>query len=227
MFGWINNTLGNTSVKLKLSLGFGLVLMLTMAITLTGWHGLDTMIERSESLTTIGQLSNLTKDLRAERIIYREDNSSENSTNVVNRLNALESHLALLRKETDAASLRLLTGQSALVADMEKTFTSLGEDHKARDRSRTQLEQYSEEAVQAVALVETEVLKAVSQEQDNGERLGEFTNISQLKQQIQNARFQVQAYTFSGREAFEAAAIGAIDEALKEVQQIADRKSVV
>ncbi|SQF94354.1 histidine kinase, HAMP region: chemotaxis sensory transducer [Paucimonas lemoignei] len=222
MFGWINNTLSNTSVKLKLSLGFGLVLMLTLAITLTGWHGLDTMIERSESLTAIGQLSNLTKDLRTERIIYREDNSSENATNVVNRLNALESHLALLRKETDdAASLRLLTGQSALVADMEKTFTNLGEDHKARDRSRTQLEQYSEEAVQAVALVETEVLKAVSQEQDNGDRLDEFTNISQLKQQIQTARFQVQAYTFSGREAFEAAAIGAIDEALKEVQQIA------
>lgn len=93
MFGWINNTLSNTTVKLKLSLGFGLVLMLTMAITLTGWHGLDIMIERSESLTTIGQLSNLTKDLRAERVIYRVENSSENSTNVVNRLNALESHL--------------------------------------------------------------------------------------------------------------------------------------
>ena len=29
MFRWINNALGNTSVKLKLSLGFGLVLVLT------------------------------------------------------------------------------------------------------------------------------------------------------------------------------------------------------
>ena len=222
MFRWINTTLGNTSVKLKLSLGFGLVLMLTMALTLTGWHGLDTMIERSESLTAIGQLSNMTKDLRAERIMYREDNSSENSTKVVNQLNALEAHLVQLRKETDdAASVRLLTEQSALVADMEKTFTSLGDDHKTRDRSRTQLEEQSEQAVQAVAQVESEVLKALSLEQDNGERLDEFTNISQLKQQIQTARFQVQAYTFSGREAFEAAAIGAIDEALKEVQQIA------
>jgi len=222
MFRWINTTLGNTSVKLKLSLGFGLVLMLTMALTLTGWHGLDTMIERSESLTAIGQLSNMTKDLRAERIIYREDNSSENSTRVVNQLNALEAHLVQLRKETDdVASVRLLTEQSALVADMEKTFTSLGDDHKTRDRSRTQLEEQSEQAVQAVAQVESEVLKALSLEQDNGERLDEFTNISQLKQQIQTARFQVQAYTFSGREAFEAAAIGAIDEALKEVQQIA------
>lgn len=221
MFRWINHTLGNTSVKLKLSLGFGLVLMLTMAITLTGWHGLDTMIERSESLTSIGQLSNMTKDLRTDRIIYRQKNSPENANKVVNQLNGLESHLATLRKEIDdSKSLGLLTGQSKIVADMEKTFTALSDENQRRDLSRAQLEQQSEQAVQAVALVESEVLKAVSQEQDNGERLDEFTNISQLKQQIQNARFQVQAYTFTALDVYETAAIAAIDESLKEVQQI-------
>lgn len=222
MFRWINHALGNTSVKLKLSMGFGLVLVLTMAITLTGWHGLDTMIERSESLTAIGQLSNMTKDLRADRIMYRQDNSSENASKVVNQLDALERHLALLRKETeDSTSVRMLTELSKIVADMERTFTGLSADSQRRDKSRAQLEKQSEQAVQAVAAVENEVLKAVSQEQDNGERLGEFTNISQLKQQIQTAQFQVQAYTFSGREAYETAAIAAIDEALKEVQQVA------
>jgi methyl-accepting chemotaxis protein len=222
MFRWINHALGNTSVKIKLSLGFGLVLLLTMAITLTGWHSLDTMIDRSQSLTAIGQLSNMTKDLRAERIIFREDNSAENASNVVNRLNELESHLATLRRETDDVdSIRLLTEQSRVVADMEKTFNALTEDNQRRDKVRAQLEQQSEQAVQAVAQVESEVLKALSEEQDNNERLDEFTNISQLKQQIQTARFQVQAYTLTGREAYETAAIVAIDEALKEVQQIA------
>lgn len=60
MLQGINRALANTSVKLKLSLGFGLVLVLTLAITLTGWHGLDTMIERSESLTAIARLNELT-----------------------------------------------------------------------------------------------------------------------------------------------------------------------
>lgn len=222
MFRWINHALGNTGVKLKLSLGFGLVLVLTMAIALTGWHGLDTMIERSESLTAIGQLSNMTKDLRTERIVYRQENSAQNANNVVNQLNALESHLVTLRKETDdKTSLGLLTSQSKIVADMEQTFTALSEDNQRRDKSRTVLDQQSEQAVQAVALVESEVLKAVSQEQDNGERLDEFTNISQLKQQIQTARYQVLAYTLSRRESYETAAIAAVDEALKEVQQIA------
>ena len=221
MFRWINHALGNTSVKLKLSLGFGIVLLLTMAITLTGWYGLDTMIERSESLTSIGQLSNMTKDLRTQRDRYREENSAENANNVVNQLNALESHLAALRKETDdPTSIRLLTSQSETVAAMEQTFTSLSADSERRKTSRIELEQQSEKAVDAVSQVESEVLKAVSQEQDNGERLDEFTNISQLKQQIQNARFQVQAYTLTRREAYESAAIAAIDEALKEVQQI-------
>lgn len=221
MFRWIARPLGNVSVKLKLSMGFGLVLLLTLAITLTGWHGLDNMIERSESLSSIGQLSNMTKDLRAERIIFRTEPSAETSRRVFDRLNELEEHLSKLRKELDdQRGLEMLNDQSQLVSRMEATFTDLEQDRKTGDQSRTQLEQQSEQAVKAVAQVEAEVLKAVSQEQDNGERLDEFTNLSQLKQQIQLARYQVQAYTFTSKEADETAALVAIDEALKEVTQI-------
>ena len=221
MFRWIARPLGNISVKLKLSLGFGLVLLLTLAITLTGWHGLDAMIERSESLSTIGQLSNMTKDLRAERIIFRTEPSPETTRRVFDRLNELEEHLSKLRKEiVDERSVAMLNDQSQLVSRMEATFTELGVDRKAGDESRTSLEQDSQQAVKAVEQVEAEVLKAVSQEQDNSERMDEFTNISQLKQQIQLARYQVQAYTFTGKEADESSAVVAIDEALKEIEQI-------
>lgn len=221
MFRWIAQSLGNTSVKLKLSLGFGLVLLLTLAITLTGWHGLDTMIERSESLSSIGHLSDLTKDLRAERIIFRSENTPENAKRVFDRLNELEAHLSQLRKDIDdERSVAMLNEQSQLVSRMETTFGEIGVDRKAADESRARLDQQSEQAVKAVAQVEAEVLKAVSQEQDNSERMDEFTNISQLKQQIQVARYQVQAYTFTAKEADEAAAIVAIDEAFKEVREI-------
>ncbi|MCD5992290.1 methyl-accepting chemotaxis protein [Pseudomonas sp. CDFA 602] len=221
MSGWITTTLGNISVRLKLSLAFGLVLLLTLAITLTGWYGLDTLIDRSESLSSIGQLSNLTKDLRTERILFRVENTPQNASAVVDRLNELEAHLATLRTQTDDSdSVSLLTGQSQIISHMEKAFAELALDREAHDKTRNQLDQRSEQAVKAVAQVEAEVLKAVSQEQDNGERMEEFTNLSQLKQQIQIARYQVQAYTFTGKEADETAAIAAIDEALKEMQQI-------
>ena len=223
MFRRIARSLDNLSVKLKLSLGFGLVLVLTFAITLTGWHGLDTMIDRSESLTAIGELSNMTKDLRAERIIFRVENTPESASRVFDRLNELEAHLGKLRSDVDnEQSVEALTEQSQIVSRMEKVFTGLTEGRKALAEARTQLDQESEDAVKAVTQVESEVLKAVSLEQDNSERMDEFTNLAQLKQQIQTARYQVQAYTYTRKEADETAAIAAIDEARKEMQQISE-----
>lgn len=221
MFGGMNQALGNTSVKLKLSLGFGLVLLLTLAIALTGWHGLDTMIERSESITAIGQLNGMTKDLRAERITFRTENTPENSARVVDRLNEIEAHLIKLRADADNADLlKLLNGQSETVRTLEKTFTDLGQLLKERSAARLRLNEHSEQAVTAVGRVEGEVLKTVSQEQDSSEQLDEFTNILQLRRQIQNARYEVLAYVFSGQENYEVAAITAIDESLKEIGQI-------
>ena len=222
MLQGINRALANTSVKLKLSLGFGLVLLLTLAITLTGWHGLDTMIERSESLTSIAQLNAMTKDLRAERIVFRVENTADSASRVVDRINEIEAHLVVLREDAPPADiLKLLNGQSDTVRSLESTFADLAKLLSARADSRAQLAVLSEEAITSIGQVESEVLKAVSQEQDSSERLGEFTNIQQLRGQVQNARYEVQAYVFSGRESYEIAAITAIDEALKEVEQIA------
>ena len=222
MFGWLNRALGNTSVKLKLSMGFGLVLTLTLAITLTGWHGLDTVIARAESITAIGQLNSLNKDLRSARILFRGEGTQANASAVEDLLAELDKQLDLLRGDVDnKASLELLTEQSRIVSSMKKSFTELSEARKTREARRELLEEQSTRAVKAVEDVESEVLKTVSQEQDNGERLEEFTNISQLKQQIQTARYQVQAYTMNGQEVYEDAATTAIGEAIKEVEEIA------
>jgi methyl-accepting chemotaxis protein len=221
MFGGINQALGNTSVKLKLSLGFGLVLLLTLAIALTGWHGLDTMIERSESITAVGQLNGMTKDLRAERVTFRNENTPETAAQVVNRLNEIEAHLIKLRADTDQAEqVKLLNGQSETVRTLEKNFTELGQLLKDRAAAQLRLNEHSAQAVAAVGQVEGEVLKTVSQEQDSSEQLDEFTNILQLRRQIQNARYEVLAYVFSGQESYELAAITAIDESLKEIGEI-------
>jgi methyl-accepting chemotaxis protein len=141
MFHGINRALANTSVKLKLSLGFGLVLLLTLAITLTGWHGLDTMIERSESLTSIAQLNAMTKDLRAERIVFRGENTPESASRVVTRINEIEAHLVVLREDAPPPDiLKLLNGQSDTVRALETTFADLARLLTARADARTQWE---------------------------------------------------------------------------------------
>ncbi|KPY59142.1 Methyl-accepting chemotaxis protein [Pseudomonas amygdali pv. sesami] len=221
MFRLINHALGNMNVRFKLSLGFGLVLLLTLIITLTGWHGLYTMIDRSESLSDIAQLNSLTKDLRAERITDRVEKTPESTALVTDKLNEMKAQLtALHRQSLEAETITLLNGQFETVSRLEKTFADVRANRQTRNQVRTRLEQTSEQALQAIALVESEVLKSVSQEQDSTERMEEFTNISQLRQQVQIARYQVQAYTFTTRDADEAAAIVAIDEALKEIGQI-------
>jgi len=222
MWQGINRALANTSVKLRLSLGFGLVLLLTLVITLTGWHGLDTMIERSESLTAIARLNAMTKDLRAERITFRVENTPDSARRVVDRINEIESHLVTLREDDHPDDiLNQLNKQSEVLVSLEKTFTDLAQLLKTREDSRIELAKLSEEALRSVGQVESEVLKAVSQEQDSSERMDEFTNLLQLRRQIQTARYEVQAYVYSGQDSFELAAIAAIDEALKEVEQIA------
>jgi methyl-accepting chemotaxis protein len=221
MLQGINRALANTSVKLKLSLGFGLVLVLTLAITLTGWHGLDTMIERSESLTAIARLNELTKDLRAERIVFRVDNTAEDAKRVTARIDQIEAHLTTLRGDDPPADiLKLINNQSDTVGSLEKTFTQLGQSLLNKDAARVQLTALSDAAIKVMDEVEREVLKAVSQEADSSEQLDEFTNLLQLRRQIQNARYEVQAYVFSGLASYEESALTAIDEALKELEDV-------
>ncbi|RAU46514.1 MULTISPECIES: methyl-accepting chemotaxis protein [unclassified Pseudomonas] len=217
----INTALANASVKLKLSLGFGLVLLLTLVITLTGWHGLDTMIERSESLTATTRLNTLTEDLRAERIIFRTENTPASAKEVRDGINEIESHLGTLRSSDDSPDIiQMLNKQSETVSALEKTFNDLEQLLKDRDVARQRMRTLSETVVAAVDKVEGDVLKAVSEEQGNQEKLDEFTNILQLRRHIQDTRYATQAYLYTGLESFETAAIKAIGDALGEVQQI-------
>ncbi len=218
----INGALANTSVKLKLSLGFGLVLLLTAVITLTGWHGLDAMIERSESLSAIAQLNAMTKDLRAERITFRIENTPDSANRVSDRINEIEAHLKTLRSDDDnpVDILDGLNKQSESVRALEDAFDDLGKLLQSRDASRVQMKSLSQTVIAAVDQVEADVLKAVSEEQGNNEKLAEFSNILQLRRHIQDALYAAQAYLYSGQDTFETAAIKAIEDALGEVEEI-------
>ena len=67
---WLTQLLGNVSVIRKLGLGFGLVLLLTLSTTLTGWHGMDSIIGRGDKLGTISLIQQYTQELRIARPQY-------------------------------------------------------------------------------------------------------------------------------------------------------------
>jgi len=74
------------------------VLLLTLATTLSGWRALDGAIERPKQLSDIGQLNDLTRDLRAERITYRVLADDTSKMRIARILEQLHSRLSNLQQ---------------------------------------------------------------------------------------------------------------------------------
>lgn len=108
MFAYLNRKLGNISVAAKLALGFAVVLLLTLATTISGWRALDDAIVRSQQLSEIGLINDLTKDLRAERITYRVLNDDTSKARISSILEQLNNMLTTLQKRSNVDESRQL-----------------------------------------------------------------------------------------------------------------------
>ncbi len=126
MLGYLNRKLGNISVAAKLALGFAVVLLLTLATTVSGWRALDDAIVRSQQLSEIGLINDLTKDLRAERITYRVLNDNASRTRIANILDQLNSMLSTLQQRSSVdESRQMLTEKLALLQRLRGDFSEL------------------------------------------------------------------------------------------------------
>lgn len=72
----MNSWFANISVMLKLALGFAVVLLLTAALAITGWTGLDTLIYRSDRMSSITELSDRLDQLRSARLEYEVEKAT-------------------------------------------------------------------------------------------------------------------------------------------------------
>ena len=115
---WLSATLGNISVTRKLSLGFGTVLLLTLLITVTGWKGLMSVIDRGDKLANISQVITLIKDLRIARVTYDKDNG-ENGPDL---LNEIGTNLAAAKERMVQASDLSLSDQELKAVSQYKTI---------------------------------------------------------------------------------------------------------
>ncbi|MEN0106121.1 MAG: methyl-accepting chemotaxis protein [Pseudomonas sp.] len=113
MFGWLSNI----SVGAKLALGFGLVLLLTLLITLSGWVGLSSVLERGDKLAAISKLGAVAREVQITRLSYELNNDAAHQAAVTDNLDKLDagirdgnqrmkmpSDLALLKQAADASS---------------------------------------------------------------------------------------------------------------------------
>jgi methyl-accepting chemotaxis protein len=213
MYQWLAEKLGNVSVNRKLSVGFGLVLLLTLLITFTGWNGLSGVISRGDKLGFIASVNELTKDLRLARTDY-DTRRGEQGPGAVNDLlgqleNGLKTARTLIEQPADVA---MIDQQLAAVSQYRQAFSTMIQAGANREDARGKLGATADNAVARVAEVEKSMLQ--------GDSVADFNSVIDLSKLIQQARFQVRGYTYSGKPEAEQPALDAIDNALKNLESL-------
>ena len=213
MYRWLAEKLGNVSVKSKLGVGFGLVLLLTLMITFTGWSGLSGVISRGDKLGFISSVNELTKDLRLARLDYEMRRGEQGPAAVNALLVQLEAGLKTAAGMIDQPADNLLVDdQLAAVEQYRRAFEAMVQAGANRENARSKLGDTADNAVLKVGEIEKALLQ--------GDSVTQFNSVVDLSKLIQQARFQVRGYTYSGKVEAEQPALDAIDNALKKIASL-------
>ncbi|MET0774948.1 MAG: methyl-accepting chemotaxis protein [Pseudomonas mandelii] len=213
MYRWLTESLGNVSVNRKLGIGFGLVLLLTLLITFTGWTGLTGVMSRGDKLGFIASLNDLTKDLRLARLDYEMRRGEQGPGAVNDLLSQLDAGLQTARKLIEQPSdVAMIDQQLAAVSQYKQAFIAMTQAGANREDARSKLGATADNAVARVAEVEKSMLQ--------GDSVADFNSVIDLSKLIQQARFQVRGYTYSGKTEAEQPALDAIDNALKNLESL-------
>ncbi|CAI2794704.1 methyl-accepting chemotaxis protein [Pseudomonas fluorescens group sp.] len=213
MYRWLAEKLGNVSVKTKLGVGFGLVLLLTLMITFTGWTGLSGVISRGDKLGYIASLNDLSKDLRIARLDFEMRRGEQGPAAVNELLGKLEGGLKTARTLIEQpADIALIDDQLAGVDQYKRAFDAMVQAGANRENARSKLGDTADNAVLKVNEVEKSLLQ--------GDSVSQFNSVVDVSKLIQQARFQVRGYTYSGKVEAEQPALDAIDNALKKIASL-------
>ena len=213
MLAYLNRKLGNISVAAKLALGFAVVLLLTLATTLSGWRALDGAITRSEQLSEIGLINDLTKDLRAERITYRVLNDDASKAQVIRILDQLNAMLTTLQQRSNVdESRQLLSEKLAMLQRLRDTFSELQRSVINRTALRETMQAQEQKLNEVIESLQTQALLNMS---TDSQRSAVLSLMDTFTRHVDGANQQslVPAYTFSPIEEFTRVGERALDAA--------------
>ncbi len=220
MLGYLNRKLGNISVGAKLALGFAVVLLLTLATTISGWRALDGAIVRSQQLSEIGLVNDLTKDLRAERITYRVLSDDTSRAQISNILDQLNNRLTALQQRSNVdESRQILSEKLALLQRLRDDFSELQRSVANRIALRQAMQAQEQKLNDAIDELQTQALLRMGADSQQRGVLGLMDTVSR---HIDGANQQslVPAYTFSPVEDFAKvgnSALAAADSSLEQL----------
>ncbi|HEX8592369.1 MAG TPA: methyl-accepting chemotaxis protein [Pseudomonas sp.] len=211
---WFTQALGNMSVSLKLAVGFGLVLLMTVLITITGWLSVTALIERGDKLAAIEQVSDLTMELRVKRLVYERQSDAEAAAAVTATLDNVDAVLKTARAlVASPESYMWLDQQQQSAAEYRLAFAEMTKAIASREASRGLMGDAADKAVAEINKIEESLLQ--------GDDMLQFNGAVEVSKLIQQARYQVRGYTYSGKAEFEKNANAGIDQALVGINTLA------
>jgi methyl-accepting chemotaxis protein len=214
MSRWFTQVFGNMSVSLKLTLGFGLVLLLTVLITITGWLSVTSLIDRGDKLAVISQVSQQTLDLRIKRLAYEAQYNAEAAAGVSAALDKLDTVSKQARNAmATPESLQWLDQLSESANEYRRGFGLMTQAIATREASRSLMGDAADKAVSELDKIEADLLL--------GDNILQFNGAVGVSKLIQQARYQVRGYTYSGKAEFEKNANAGIEQALTGINTLA------
>nr|WP_214510916.1 methyl-accepting chemotaxis protein [Pseudomonas brassicacearum] len=213
MFSWLTEKLGNVSVNRKLGFGFGLVLLMTLLSTFAGWNSLSSVISRADKQASIASLNELAKDLRIASLDYEMRRGEQGPAAVNEFVGKLQEHIqAALKRFVRPADQELLNQQLAILDEYKRAFADLTQATQNRESARSKLGANADNAVAKVKEVENALRQ--------GDSVAQFDSVVELSKLLQQARYQVRGYTYSGKADAEQPALDAIDSVLKNLDSL-------
>jgi methyl-accepting chemotaxis protein len=220
MFAYLDRKLGNLRVAHKLTLGFAVVLILTLATTVSGWRALDGAISRSEQLSEIGAINDLTKDLRAERITYRVLSDDTSRTRITRILDQLQSRMSALQQRSSVDQSReMLTQKLQLLQRLQDDFGALQRAVDSRQGLRTAMQEQAETLAKVIDDLQTQALLKMPADGQQGNVVGLMDNLSRYVESA-NQQSLVPAYTFVPMSSFATVGDSALEAADTSLEQL-------
>ncbi len=224
MFGWITQALSNISVGAKLALGFALVLLLTLLITLAGWTGLSSLLDRGDKLASISMLNANTRDVRVAHLNYMRSYDASHAAEVIKALDALDARIEDGNKRMRTPSdLELLQQASDASRQYRQAFNQLTQAYNTREGLRSQFGKFADAAIAELASVSS-ALRGMDVPEEAAEQHKQAVDaLIAQGALIQTARFELRGFTYSGKPALQQPALDAIDQASSNLKPLADK----
>jgi methyl-accepting chemotaxis protein len=213
---------GNISVNVKLAIGFAAVLLLTMMITLIGWHSLNSLAEREKKQFSIFELVKTGKDLRMAHLSYTVNSTIANEAAVVSVLDSLDWSLQQAKKLNKAPrDNQPIEESTSAMENYREAFNQFSQAITARETSHSTFKKYADIASNELNKIDDELHKRGDLGVEKQKQMQDM--VFNQKMLVQKAQFELSGYTYSGKVGLEKPALEAIGQAQSNLEQLVDR----